>query len=106
MKTFRMIRHADESGVSGVGNVVEGVEFSDGTVVARWTTITPSTAVYEDIQDFLNIHVLAHPSNLTEIRWDGGAVWSQEEGFPERINQTHPGLPRPSEGCMEWNSRV
>jgi len=33
MKTFDMVRNADESGVSGTGKVLEGVVFHDGTTV-------------------------------------------------------------------------
>ncbi len=36
MKTFELVRNEDPTGVSGLGTVAEGVEFSDGTVVLRW----------------------------------------------------------------------
>lgn len=66
-----MIRGGDESGVSGTGKVLEGVEFSDGTVAVRW--ITPnqasSTAVYESFDSFEAIHIKSHPTNKTRIIW-------------------------------------
>lgn len=66
-----MIRGADESGVSGTGKVLEGVEFSDGTVVVRWLTEkqASSTAVYGSMRDFELIHIESHPTNQTRIIW-------------------------------------
>ena len=72
MKTFRMIRNADESGVSGTGTVLEGVKFSDGIVVVRWCVenMPNSTAIYENFGAFELIHVTSHPTNKTIIKWD------------------------------------
>jgi len=79
-----MIRREDETGTSGIGLVVEGVEFSDGHVVIRWLTSPCSTAVYEDMKTFLAIHVHSHPGNKTEIEWEDGQVWSlEDEPFPD-----------------------
>lgn len=36
MRTFRLVRDEDVTGVSGTGVVAEGVEFSDGAVVLKW----------------------------------------------------------------------
>ena len=36
MRTFRLIRDEDPTGISGTGSVAEGVEFDDGTVAMRW----------------------------------------------------------------------
>lgn len=36
MRVFELHRDEDETGVSGVGIVAEGVEFSDGEVAMRW----------------------------------------------------------------------
>jgi hypothetical protein len=55
-KLFHLVRDIDETGISGVGNVAEGVEFSDGTCVLRWLTASSSTAVYKDILDVRLIH--------------------------------------------------
>jgi hypothetical protein len=70
-KTFSMIRGSDESGVSGTGKVLEGVLFSDGTVVVRWLTphVASSTAVYTNMVDFEQIHIYSHPTNKTRIIW-------------------------------------
>lgn len=42
--------------MSGVGDVAEGVVFSDGTAVIRWTSVHRSTAVYADIDELAAIH--------------------------------------------------
>lgn len=68
---FKMHRSGDESGVSGTGYILEGVKFSDGTVVIRWTVkgMPNSTAIYPDFGAFRKIHVDSHPSNNTKIEW-------------------------------------
>ena len=71
MKTFEMIREADESGVSGIGKVLEGIVFSDGTTIIRWCVkgSPNSTAVYRSFEDFKKIHVDSHPTNRTKFKW-------------------------------------
>lgn len=71
MKCFEMLRNADESGVSGIGIVLEGVVFSDGTTVVRWLVSgkPQSTNVWESFEDFKFIHIDSHPTNGTEINW-------------------------------------
>lgn len=56
MRNFHLMRSEDISGVSGIGSVAEGVEFSDGTAVIRWTTKFRSWAVYASMEDLLAIH--------------------------------------------------
>lgn len=46
-RVFILQRHLDPSGVSGVGPVAEGVEWSDGTVSLRWKGETPSTTFWQ-----------------------------------------------------------
>jgi hypothetical protein len=51
VRTFVLLRDVDVSGVSGVGKVAEGVEFTDGTVALRWLDRgngTPSSVVFWD----------------------------------------------------------
>lgn len=55
-RLFTLERDVDESGVSGVGVVAEGVEFSDGTCAMRWLTKVTSVAVYASMDDLLSIH--------------------------------------------------
>ena len=56
MRRFVLDRVEDESGVSGTGEVAEGVQFFDGTCAMRWRTVTASTAVYGSIADIEEIH--------------------------------------------------
>lgn len=56
MRRFLLQRDEDASGVSGVGTVAEGVEFSDGSCAMRWRTDTASTAVYASAEDLVTIH--------------------------------------------------
>jgi hypothetical protein len=56
MKRFVLERSEDVSGVSGVGVVAEGVEFTDGTVTLRWTVHLTSTAIYNSIKELRAIH--------------------------------------------------
>lgn len=64
--TFVLNRHRDVSGVSGIGVVCEGVEFSDGAVAVRWLGDHPSTTAWKDIRDMEAIH--GH-SGLTEVQY-------------------------------------
>lgn len=56
MRMFKLYRHSDQTGISGIGYVAEGVEFSDGCCVLRWTTATKSTSLYASMTDLLAIH--------------------------------------------------
>jgi len=67
-RIFDLVRHRDETGVSGTGKVAEGVLFADGQCVMRWCTSTRSTAIYETIADLIRIH--GH-NGATQVRWQG-----------------------------------
>jgi len=56
MRTFDLVRTEDESGVSGVGMVAEGVEFTDGTVALRWKSDTACTGIYDSIDHVTVVH--------------------------------------------------
>ena len=91
LTVFQVLRRRDESGVSGTGIVLEGVVFGDSTTVVRWTTETAdhSTTVFSPEppttgwRKFLNIHILSHPTNGTQIkfwsRWGEHYEWNQPE---------------------------
>ena len=66
MKTFRLYRSEDMSGVSGVGYVAEGVQFSSGKCVLAWTVAVQSIAVYDNMADLVAIH--GHDGK-TRVRW-------------------------------------
>jgi hypothetical protein len=56
IRTFSFQRNEDISGVSGTGKVLEGVEFTDGIVVVRWLSKYASTAMYNNMKQFEDIH--------------------------------------------------
>lgn len=74
MRRFTMRREFDVSGVSGTGIVLEGVHFSTGVVVIHWLTPPPrgSISVFDDLEQFMSIHVRPHPDNRTVLRWEDG----------------------------------
>lgn len=73
MRTFKLIRDEDFSGISGTGEVAEGVQFKNGKCVMCWDTATTSIAVYESIRDLVTIH--GHKGR-TEAVFDDGEVFS------------------------------
>lgn len=66
IRRFRLKRKTDESGVSGVGYVAEGVRFSDGSTILHWTSETPCTGIYRSPVELEHIH--GH-GGATEIEW-------------------------------------
>lgn len=56
MRTFKLVRDSDISGVSGTGAVAEGVEFHDGQSILSWFGQYHSIAVYPHITDIIAIH--------------------------------------------------
>ncbi len=55
-RLFVLRRTEDESGISGTGDVAEGVEFSNGKCVLCWITQYRSVAVYDSIRELESIH--------------------------------------------------
>jgi hypothetical protein len=77
MRRFRLLRHEDESGTSGVGYVAEGIEFSDGSVMLHWfNEDNPDVETTRDgfsfkpgpdgVEDTIEVH--GH-GGRTEIEW-------------------------------------
>jgi hypothetical protein len=56
MKLFHLYRTEDQSGVSGTGPVVEGVEFTNGWCALRWVTGTSTVCFYESLDVVRAIH--------------------------------------------------
>jgi hypothetical protein len=75
MRTFKLLRLDDETGISGTGIVAEGVEFTDGSAALNWLTKHRSMGVYPNMRELENIH--GH-GGKTLVRWD---------------NETNPPLP-------------
>jgi hypothetical protein len=56
MRRFKVKRIEDESGVSGIGFVAEGVEFDDGTVAMRWLSNKASITFFLNIKHLKDLH--------------------------------------------------
>jgi hypothetical protein len=56
VRTFDLIRDIDETGISGTGKIAEGVLFTDGAAVLRWTTANHSTCLYDSLAALEAIH--------------------------------------------------
>jgi hypothetical protein len=67
MRRFVLRRSHDVTGVSGVGDVAEGIQFTDGTAVIRWTTGEHrSTVIWPDVDSAEKVH--GHGGN-TVVAW-------------------------------------
>ena len=77
MRTFKLLRLIDESGVSGTGYVAEGVQFTSGKSVLAWMTGVSSVAVYDSIDELEAIH--GH-EGATKVVWDDEQKWCELPG--------------------------
>lgn len=68
-RVFAMVRNGDQSGVSGIGRVLDGIVWGNGKVTVCWRTQNVSIAVYDSFEVFEAIHITPHPDNGTEIEW-------------------------------------
>jgi hypothetical protein len=66
MRRFQLHRDIDQSGISGTGVVVEGVQFSDGTCAYRWRTQWATTCIADTIEIIERVH--GHDGR-TRIMW-------------------------------------
>ena len=66
VRRFALERDQDESGISGVGRIAVGAQFSDGQCVLKWLTHVNSLAVYPNIDALVRIH--GH-NGLTRLVW-------------------------------------
>jgi hypothetical protein len=66
MRRFQLHRDIDESGISGTGVVVEGIQFSDGTCAYRWRTQWATTCITDTIEIIERVH--GHDGR-TRIMW-------------------------------------
>lgn len=75
-RIFTLLRHVDETGVSGTGRVLDGVVFHTGQVVICWRTDIKleqpgfsSLAIYPSWQAFVHVHVNPHPAGSAQVRF-------------------------------------
>lgn len=71
MRTFKMIRQVDETGISGTGLVLEGAIYSNGRVVVYWLGKDfNSFGFYDHLYAFYFLHIFKHPTNNTIIEFN------------------------------------
>ncbi|MFI5731809.1 hypothetical protein ACIA49_16915 [Kribbella sp. NPDC051587] len=73
-RLFRLVRHADASGLRGTGTLAEGVEWSDGSVALRWRGPWASTSSWDRIEALLAVHAT---DGRTLLHW-----WSEPAPVP------------------------
>ena len=74
IRTFTIARQYDETGVSGIGVVIEGVVLATGQAIIHWLTPAPrgALAIFDSMGDFIKIHIKPHPGNASILTWDDG----------------------------------
>ena len=74
IRAFTVFRESDETGVSGDGVVIEGVELATGQCIIHWLYPPPKggIAIFESMDDFIKVHIGPHPSNNTIITFQDG----------------------------------
>ncbi len=77
-----ILRHEDESGISGTGIVAEWIEYSDGEVVVHWLSHTPSTNHYRNFKQVDAIHGHGGRTELVTI-WEQPKPGAEPEEEPE-----------------------
>ena len=56
MKYFILKRFEDETGISGIGIIAEGIIWSDGTVAYRWLSDIATTVIADNIEIVKTLH--------------------------------------------------
>lgn len=56
MRRFLLVRSEDVSGISGTGNVAEGIEFHDGQCVLSWFGQHHTIEVSPSVETVIAIH--------------------------------------------------
>lgn len=79
LRTFRVVRDEDVSGVSGTGVIAEGVLFSNGKVVVNWISMHKILEVVDSVAEWQAVH--GHEGR-TKIVWDDEVEEPEEE--PEK----------------------
>ena len=74
LRAFTVFRKSDETGVSGDGVVIEGVELATGQCIIHWLYPPPrgGVAIFESMSDFIKVHIGPHPANNTIITFQDG----------------------------------
>jgi hypothetical protein len=86
IRAFTVFRTLDETGVSGEGVVIEGVELATGQCVVHWLYPPPrgGLAIFDSMNDFIKVHIGPHPVNQTIITFQDG----EQQKFGESESAT------------------
>jgi hypothetical protein len=70
MRRFFLQREEDETGISGTGTVVEGVEFSNGRVAIMWLSPYQCMSFHDNIKCIMELHGHGGKTRLVYIDSD------------------------------------
>ncbi len=74
-RRFVLRREIDVTGISGSGDVAEGVEFSNGVVALQWTSDFPTSVVFHQ-RGMESVAAVHGHGGATQVVWldpdDGG----------------------------------
>ena len=90
IRRFYFHRHHDQSGVSGTGDVAEGVIFSDGRCSLRFISPTGSTSNWDSIEHIKAVHGHGGSTEIVFIDPDPNPVTeapTSAEPEPEKITK-------------------
>lgn len=86
IRVGHILRHEDDSGVSGTGVVAEWIEYSDGEVVVHWLSHTPSTNHYRNIKQLESIHGHGGKTEMVVI-WEQPHLTVEEDLTVEDVSE-------------------
>ncbi|MET7276822.1 hypothetical protein ABZS29_01220 [Kribbella sp. NPDC005582] len=86
-RLFRLVRHADASGLRGTGTLAEGVEWSDGSVALRWRGPWPSTSTWDRVEALLAVHAT---DGRTLLHWSADPTTPMLQQAPSPQPSTRP----------------
>lgn len=87
MRRFMLYRRNDPGGVSGTGNVAEGIVFSGGEVVLHWLRAPGGINLYRSLGDLLDVH--GHQGQTRVSFLDSVS----RQRIPERMSLVKKGAP-------------
>lgn len=80
MRRFTLQRDVDESGLSGTGEVAEGVQFWNGQVAITWISPLTAVSVFPSLDVFERVHV----------RTAGSIHWIDKKRAPQLTEGQEP----------------
>ena len=97
VRTFRLMRDIDHTGVSGPGRVADGVVWPDGTVTLRWVGDRPSTVNWAQLADAEYVHGHGGATRFVFDDADTPALASSEQrngavGRVQALLKREPGI--------------